>query len=141
MIYLEHDRVTIDCQAADDGKTQKNFREECNIMNIMANYKRNGDFGHINKSPGNYGDFATALEYTESLNRIIAADADFKELPADLRKRFENDPGRLLDFLQDENNFDEAVELGLVNAPDLDQVPTPIPPPAETAVTEPVTTE
>ena len=38
-------------------------------------------------------------------------------LPADLRKRFSNDPGQLLSFLENEDNRAEAIKLGLVNAP------------------------
>lgn len=39
------------------------------------------------------------------------------ELPATLRREFDNDPVKLLAFLQDENNRDRAIQLGLVNAP------------------------
>ena len=37
----------------------------------------------------------------------------FEELPATIRKKFENDPAKFLDFVNDERNADEMVELGL----------------------------
>jgi len=44
-------------------------------------------------------------------------------LPADLRARFDNDPAQLIQFLENSDNKDEAIKLGLVNKPeDLPQV-------------------
>ena len=37
----------------------------------------------------------------------------FDALPAELRERFENDPGKFVEFCLDPKNKDEAVELGL----------------------------
>jgi phage internal scaffolding protein len=38
-------------------------------------------------------------------------------LPAQIRSRFDNDPAKLIDFLENEQNHDEAIKLGLVNPP------------------------
>lgn len=52
--------------------------------------------------------FRGALEQTKA-----AADA-FNLLPATIRKRFGNDPAELMQFLQDKDNHEEAVKLGLL---------------------------
>lgn len=69
-----------------------------------------------------YGDFTTQVtDYQSALNLLLDADESFMSLSADVRKRFDNSPAKLLDFLNDSDNMDEAVKLGLVNgkpAPD-----------------------
>jgi hypothetical protein len=39
-------------------------------------------------------------------------------LPAELRARFENDPAKLIEFIDNSENLDEAINLGLVNKPE-----------------------
>jgi len=62
-----------------------------------------------------YGDFTGISDYHSALNQITAAQQGFMQLPAELRSRFDNDPGKLLEFLGDEKNLDEAIKLGLVD--------------------------
>jgi phage internal scaffolding protein len=60
------------------------------------------------------------------------AQYQFDQLPALIRDRFHNDPQEMLAFLNDPNNYDEAIKLGLVNpppAPEID-VDAPVSPPA-----------
>ena len=42
----------------------------------------------------------------------------FEKLDVNVRKRFENNPQKLLDFLKDDDNRDEAIKLGLVERKD-----------------------
>ena len=46
------------------------------------------------------------------MNVIRAAEA-FAAMPADVRDRFQNDPGRFLEFANDASNYDEALKMGL----------------------------
>jgi phage internal scaffolding protein len=62
-----------------------------------------------------YGDFTGIGDYHTALNQVIAAEDEFMSLPATLRARFENDPAQLIEFLDNPQNKDEAVQLGLVN--------------------------
>ena len=47
----------------------------------------------------------------------------FDSLPSSLRERFSNDPSRLLAFVDDESNFDEAVKLGLLSPLPVEDIP------------------
>jgi len=60
-----------------------------------------------------YGDFTGVDSYHEMLSRIRAIERAFLAYPADLRNRFENDPQKMIDFLDDSANDEEAVKLGL----------------------------
>lgn len=62
---------------------------------------------------GDFTDAPTSLQ--EAYDRILDAQAYFKELPSSVRERFANDPMRLLSFLANPSNRAEAEKLGLVN--------------------------
>lgn len=95
-------------------KTQQQFEEECNINNILKRYKQTGIVTHLAHELPVYGDFSDVPDYQTAFDIVVSAHDNFMRLPADLRKRFNNDPAQLLDFLKDESNYEEAVELGLL---------------------------
>lgn len=92
--------------------TKQIFKDECNINNIMAKFERTGAIDHYAKYAPHYGD-ATNVDLQDALNTVISAQEMFDELPATLRKRFSNDPGEFLDFVQNPENQEEMYELGL----------------------------
>jgi phage internal scaffolding protein len=67
-----------------------------------------------NTSP-QYGD-VSGHNFQEAQNQIALAKTLFEELPEHVRSRFENEPYKFLQFAQDENNYDQMVEMGLANA-------------------------
>lgn len=62
----------------------------------------------------------------DALNIQIDAQRRFDAMPSRVRERFANDPARLIAFLRDKANRDEAVKLGLIPEP-----PKPVSAPAE----------
>lgn len=99
-----------------ESRTQQSHQKEVNINTIVAK-ARLGVFPDAAK-PGFYGDFTNATDYHEAYNRVIDAQSDFMGLPSEIRKKFDNDPAALLDFLADEKNLEEAIDLGLVDRPE-----------------------
>ena len=98
-------------------RTQQQFREETDINFIVRNFLRTGQLPVVS-AQGIYGDFLNAPDsFHEAKQRLIDAEDAFFDLPADIRARFKNDPGALLEFLQDPKNLDEGVTLGLFNKP------------------------
>ena len=53
------------------------------------------------------------IDFHSSMNVIRAAEEAFNAMPAEVRDRFQNDPGRFLEFANDASNYDEAVKMGL----------------------------
>ena len=92
---------------------QQHFKEECDINTILERFNITGMLPQSPLSP-RYGDFNGIGDYHTALNRVIAAQEEFEALPAQIRQRFDNDPSKLIEFLEDENNRPEAEELGLV---------------------------
>jgi len=94
--------------------TKQSFTEECNINNIMQKYQKTGAIDHVNKHEASYG-FATSLDFQSALETVARGRTMFDELPSSIRSKFDNDPGKFLDFVQDEKNITEMQELGLSN--------------------------
>ena len=92
--------------------------EEVDINTIVRR------FGLTGKLPDNvvaptYGDFTGVTDYQTALNAVIEADEAFMKMPADVRARFNNDPGAFVDFCSDGRNREEAEKLGLIVRPAL----------------------
>lgn len=121
-------------------QTKQSFTQECDINQIMAKFQKTGAIDHLAKHQDQYG-FANSQSFHEAMNIVSTAKSMFQELPSSIRRKFENDPAKFLDFVEDPDNHDELVTLGLANAPipevgvtskepsDGDSAPTP--PPAE----------
>ena len=92
---------------------QQHFKDECDINNILRQFNVTGMLPEQPLSP-RYGDFTGISDYKTALDRVIAADEEFMSLPANIRARFDNDANNLIEFLDNEENRAEAVELGLL---------------------------
>lgn len=95
-------------------RTHTEFKEECDINRIMEHYRQTGDLTHISQVLPKYGDFSNVLDFQGALAQVERAESLFLELPALIRKRFENNPAYLIDFMADGSNEAEALSLGLL---------------------------
>lgn len=120
-------------QTAPTTRVEQSHRDRCNINTIMRKAHETG-FVPTSNTPAHYGDFTNVSDYQTARNRILEADQAFAALPAHIRKRFDNDPSNLIAFIEDENNLQEARELGIV-AKEAPQPPSEKGPP--TGGTEP----
>jgi len=79
-----------------------------------------------------YEDFSNVPnDYHAAMNFVLEADSAFMEFPAEIRSRFNNDPGSFLDFVSNADNRDEAVKLGISIRPPAEPAPLPVPPAPE----------
>jgi phage internal scaffolding protein len=94
-------------------RTKQSFRDECDINNILRQFNVTGQLPVGSVQP-QYGDFSGITDYQSALNRVMAAQDSFLQLPAKIRAKFDNDPAVFLDFASDEANKDEMKALGLL---------------------------
>lgn len=113
--------------------TQQQFKEEADINNIIASYNTTGLLTNplvASARQPMFGDFSNLPEdYMQVQNQLLEAQANFMDLPAKIRQRFNNNPAELIAFLQNPDNFDEAVELGLMEKIKSEFEPKPEPTP------------
>lgn len=93
---------------------QQHFKDECDVNNILRKYESTGLITHVANGTPSYGDFSSVLEFQQAQNILIEAQDVFDALPASLRKRFDNDPAVMLEFIENPDNREEAEKLGLV---------------------------
>jgi phage internal scaffolding protein len=101
---------------ADPTLAQQQFRDEADINTILERFGRTGEVIVPVRAP-EFGDYSEVTDYHTAMNMIIQAQDAFDALPARIRKEFDNDPGRFVEFVSDEKNRDKALEMGLIEAP------------------------
>jgi len=99
--------------ATGDGLTEQNHKDETDINNIVRKYNKTGLIDHLNQFEKQYGDM-TGYDYQEAMNTVAAANTMFEGLPSSIRNKFDNDPAKFINFVDDEANADKLVEMGLV---------------------------
>jgi phage internal scaffolding protein len=98
----------------DPSLAQQHMKDECDINTIVERFGVTGQLPVTPLEP-TYGDFSGVSDYHSALNAIRASEEAFMSLPAKIRAKFDHDPNALLEFLQNETNRDEAIELGLID--------------------------
>jgi len=112
---IKRNRVTVDF-TGEQSRTKQAFKEECDINNIVKKYQKTQAITHTNSIQGQYGDFSNVNDYHDALNSVMAANDRFMALPSSIRARFSNDPAELIKFVSNESNYDEAIQLGLIES-------------------------
>lgn len=127
-------RVTVDFDPVNEPSlTKQSFKDDCDIDTIVSRYIGVG--GSINSLPDfrpdavDNLDLPTVSSYHEAMNVVAEANNAFSNVPAKVRRRFDNDPAQFVDFVSNPENFDECVKLGLATpiaktqaVPDVDEV-------------------
>ena len=98
--------------------TKQEFKKDTDLNVIMRKFQVTGALDHVNMHQGQYGE-STPVQYHQAMTIVANAKSMFEDLPSSLRNKFDNEPAKFLDFVQDERNFDEAQELGIALAPEL----------------------
>ncbi len=94
--------------------TKQAFAEEVNINNIIQRFTKTGVIDHVNSAEPTY-DFAPSHDYREALEILQNAEQKFAELPAEIRKKFSNNPAEFLAFAEDEDNLPKMAAMGLTS--------------------------
>lgn len=112
MTYRKRERVQFFSDKP--SRTQQHMKNECDVNSILEKYRKTGMINHIQQRQPKYADFSSYQDFKSNLDMVKETFAQFEQLPAHLRKRFQNNPEQLIEFLHDDSNYDEAVKLGLV---------------------------
>ncbi|AXL15554.1 internal scaffolding protein [Microviridae sp.] len=97
--------------------TQQQYKEQADINFIMQKYGEQAVLQHYSQFEGDYSEFTDDFDYQTVRNKLLDADAMFLSLPSNIRQKFNNNPKKFLDFVQDEDNLEELYTLGLKKRP------------------------
>lgn len=104
--------VALHCR--DKSLTQQSFAEEVDINTIVRRFGLGYEPPLNTRMPLN-GDFEGVFDFQSAMNVIVAAREAFDAQPAEVRARFHNNPAEFVDFCSDDENYEEARRLGLVD--------------------------
>lgn len=105
-------RVQVDA-SLETPVVEQSHRDSCDIHHIMRKYEQKGVLTHVRENAGTYMELPSEVDFHLAMNQIARAQQSFESLPADLRKKFGNDPAAFVDFMQDGDNLDAIEKLGL----------------------------
>jgi len=118
---------------------QPSITEQAHIdLHCPNRLMANGQAAVLELAPDeSFRDFSEVGDFKESMDKVVASQAAFNALSPDIRAYFDNEPADYVDFLLDESNYDEAVELGILSVVEEDSspedfIPTPVPTPPKT---------
>lgn len=110
----ENGSLSVASKPEGESMAQQQYKDQCDVNKIMGKYVTGGVINHLNTLNGVYADLtALPADYMDAMNTIVQAQSAFETLPADVRLRFGNDPGQLVQFMSDPNMVEESIKLGL----------------------------
>lgn len=94
--------------------TQQSDAEDADINVIMKKYGPSGMFPQLTE-PGIGGDFSLVTDYSSAIELIRKADEEFAQVPAQVRRLFNNSAAAYMAFSEKPENLDKMRELGMAN--------------------------
>lgn len=102
-----------------ESMTHQECARDCDVNYIMQKYVETGVMPSGTRLPIDGAIMSSVgQDFQAIMDSMVQARQEFESLPAKLRDRFANDPARLVAFLGDSANRDEAIKLGLIAAPE-----------------------
>jgi len=102
-----------DLDSFEPSLTRQEFADECDINTIMARYEAGGVISHVNRAEPVYLDTTDYPGLQASMDLFREAARSFNALPAKVRREFDNDPQKFVDFAADPENLPRMRDWGL----------------------------
>jgi hypothetical protein len=93
-----------------DGRTKQAFKDSADINKILKKAQKAGTLSHLQKHGAYYGDFAD-FDFEEAKFAVARAVSIFEELPSELRREFDHNPGQFFAYVNDPANAGRLREL------------------------------
>jgi len=94
-------------------RTKQEHKESSDVYFILDRYQKTGQIANVNNNDPIYGDFSTVGDYRQAREVMFETEKMFQNLPANIKEKFENNPQKLIEFIEDPKNLQEAIKLGL----------------------------
>jgi phage internal scaffolding protein len=112
-----YDSVRYQTVMSGESLTEQSHKASTDINNIVNKYARTGVLEHRNEYRGEYG-FCDGKTFQEAMFTVQKARDMFNELPSHVRQKFDQNPAKFLDFVQNPENAKQMVEMGLATSTD-----------------------
>ena len=112
-------------------RVEQSHKDEVNINNIVKRHGMDLIAQTAALQQFTYDDNPNN-DFQETMNMILKAKDSFSSIPSEIRKQFDNDPAKFMDFIHNGENQQQLIDWGLAKAPEKTQ-------PVEVVVTNPET--
>lgn len=86
-----------------EGRTKQSFKDSCDVNKILNKMAKTGALSHLDKFGGEYGDFEN-IDLLEAQLRLQRGQEIFNELPAELKKEFNQSPAAFFEYVNKAGN-------------------------------------
>ncbi len=92
------------------GRTKQSYKDSCDINKLLEKGAKAGSLSHLERHGARYGDFAD-IDWENVPLQLAEGRQVFNELPAEIKKEFDQNPGKFYDFVTDPENSDRVAKL------------------------------
>ena len=93
--------------------TEQHHAERTRVSWILEQYRRTGVVDHVQRAAPRYVDLSEVPSFEEAFNLVERAEEAFARLPAEVRAEVGNNPIGLVEWVQDPENLERGLELGI----------------------------
>lgn len=122
-------------------RTSQSAKAECDINSIMRRVEKTGQLTHISAAIAQYRDVSGLEDLHGMMNAVADANSLFEELPAEIRKLCHHNPRNFLPFIDNPENNEQCIKLGLLPKPEKKTDPPAIIVPRDIDSLKPVETK
>ncbi len=92
------------------GRTKQSYKDSCDINKLLEKGAKAGGLSHLQKHGARYGDFAD-IDFEAMQIQLAEGRQVFNELPAEIKREFDQNPGQFFEFVTNPENSDRIAEL------------------------------
>lgn len=86
------------------GRTKQSFKDSCDVNKILTKMQKAGTLSHLEQHGAEYGDFSD-FDFQTAMNRLARGKTLFERLPAEVKREFNQDPGKFFEFVNRPENI------------------------------------
>lgn len=109
--HVDYSKIT-GISFKDKSRARQSEKEEADINTIVRRFKVTGQIPTGVRAP-TYGDFGDVFDYQTAMETVLEAQKSFLKMPAETRKRFDNNPQNFVEFCSNRDNLEEMRKMGL----------------------------
>lgn len=109
-----------------DGRTQGQYKNECDINVVVSTYRRSDDPFPLQRAFGSpmYANLPDQTDLHSALNMVADASTAFNALPSHIRERYKNNAAEFVGALSNPSERDFLLDSGVLEAHQLPERPS-----------------
>ena len=117
------EKVKVQSINDDPTMTKQALKDDADVNKIIKKYNRVDLMKQAYELEAIYGEI-DSQDLQEAMNKVIAAEQAFEQVPSEIREQFGNDPGRWIDYATNKENLEQMRAWGF--APRKEPEPSPV---------------